>query len=71
MAKISRRDFLKGTAAGAVGIAALGFAPQASDAALFDAQPWDGGEDYRLFIMGDSLRDVQTQGLCFPALSHA
>ena len=27
MAKISRRDFLKGTAAGAVGIAALGFAP--------------------------------------------
>ena len=52
-------------------VAALGFAPQASDAALFDAQPWDGGEDYRLFIMGDSLRDVQAQGLCFPALSHA
>lgn len=49
----------------------LGFAPQAPDAALFDAQPWDGGEDYRLFILGDSLLDVQAKGLCFPALSHA
>ena len=52
-------------------VAALGFAPLASDAALFDAIPWDGGEDYRLFILGDSLREVQAQGLCFPALSHA
>lgn len=49
----------------------LGFAPEASDAALFEAQPWDGGEDYRLFILGDDLRGVQTDGLCFPALSHA
>lgn len=54
-----------------VPIAALGFAPEASDAALFDAHPWDGGEDYRLFILGESLRGVQAQGLCFPALSHA
>lgn len=49
----------------------LGFAPETSDAALFEAQPWDGGEDYRLFILGDALRGVQTDGLCFPALSHA
>ena len=49
----------------------LGFAPEASDAVLFDAQPWDGGEDYRLFILGENLRAVQTQELCFPALSHA
>ena len=49
----------------------LGFAPQASDAALFDAQSWDGGEDYRLFILGDALRAVQEQGLYFPELSHA
>ena len=49
----------------------LGFAPEASDAKWFEAQPWDGGEDYRLFILGDALRAVQTQGLCFPALSHA
>ena len=49
----------------------LGFAPEASDAALFEAQPWDGGEDYRLFILGDALRGVQTNRLCFPALSHA
>ena len=49
----------------------LGFAPEASDAKWFEAQPWDGGEDYRLFILGDALRAVQTDGLCFPALSHA
>ena len=29
------------------------------------------GEDYRLFILGDALRTVQTDRLCFPALSHA
>ena len=49
----------------------LGFAPEASDAKCFEAQPWDGGEDYRLFILGDALRGVQTDRLCFPALSHA
>lgn len=49
----------------------LGFAPEASDAKWFEAQPWDGGEDYRLFILGENLRAVQTDGLCFPALSHA
>ena len=49
----------------------LGFAPEASDAKWFEAQPWDGGEDYRLFILGDALRAVQTDALCFPALSHA
>ena len=49
----------------------LGFAPEAADAECFEARPWDGGGDYRLFILGDALRAVQTQGLCFPALSHA
>ena len=49
----------------------LGFAPEAADAALFEARPWDGGEDYRLFILGENLRAVQTDRLCFPALSHA
>ena len=49
----------------------LGFAPEASDAKWFEAQPWDGGEDYRLFILGENLRAVQTDRLCFPALSHA
>ena len=52
-------------------VARLGFAPEASDAKWFEAQPWDGGEDYRLFILGENLRAVQTDGLCFPALSHA
>ena len=49
----------------------LGFTPEAADAALFEARPWDGGEDYRLFILGENLRAVQTDRLCFPALSHA
>lgn len=52
-------------------VSRLGFAPEGADTALFDAQPWDGGEDYRLFILGDKLRAVQTQGLYFPELSHA
>ena len=52
-------------------VSRLGFAPEADDTALFDAQRWDGGEDYRLFILGDDLRAVQDRELCFPALSHA
>ena len=39
MAKISRRDFLKGTAAGAVGLAALGFAPTVESAKAEESAP--------------------------------
>lgn len=53
------------------GTLTLGFAPCGGDEALFDAQPFDGGEDYRLFILGDALREIETRRLCFPALSHA
>lgn len=49
----------------------LGFTPLAQDAALFDAHPYDGGDDYRLLCLGDSLRAIETDRLCFPALSHA
>ena len=41
------------------------------DEALFDAQAFDGGDDYRLFILGDALREIEARRLCFPALSHA
>lgn len=53
------------------GTLTLGFAPCGGDESLFDAQPFDGGEDYRLFILGDALREIETRRLCFPALSHA
>lgn len=53
------------------GTLTLGFAPCGGDEALFDAQPFDGGEDYRLFILGDALREIETRRLCFPVLSHA
>lgn len=53
------------------GTLTLGFAPCGGDEVLFDAQPFDGGEDYRLFILGDALREIETRRLCFPVLSHA
>ena len=49
----------------------LGFAPLPEDAALFDPQPYDGGDDYRLFTLGGALDGVPAQGLYFPELSHA
>lgn len=53
------------------GTLTLGFAPCGGDEVLFDAQAFDGGEDYRLFILGDALREIETRRLCFPVLSHA
>ena len=49
----------------------LGFAPLPEDAALFDPQPYDGGDDYRLFTLGSALDAVPARGLYFPELSHA
>lgn len=49
----------------------LGFTPLPEDASRFTAEPFDGGEDYRLFYMGEKLKSVETEKLCFPALSHA
>ena len=45
--------------------------PLPEDAALFDPQPYDGGDDYRLFTLGGALDAVPAQGLYFPELSHA
>ena len=49
----------------------LGFSPLAEDAALFDAAPFDGGEDYRLFYRGAQLESIPQERLFFPLLSHA
>ncbi len=49
----------------------LGFAPCMEDADLFDTQPYDGEDDYRLFYMGDELGKMETEKLYFPELSHA
>ena len=49
----------------------LGFAPCAEDADLFDAEPYDGAEDYRLFYLGDTLKSIEQEKLYFPEFSHA
>lgn len=49
----------------------LGFTPLPEDAPLFTAEPYDGGEDYRLFYRGEELKAVESDRLFFPALSHA
>lgn len=49
----------------------LGFAPCGEDADMFDAQPYDGDDDYRLFYYGEALGKIETEKLYFPQLSHA
>ena len=49
----------------------LGFSPREEDAGLFQAEPFDGGEDYRLFYRGKALESIAKEKLFFPALSHA
>ncbi len=49
----------------------LGFAPRGEDAYLFDAEPYDGAGDYRLFYMGDDIKSIEAQKLYFPEFSHA
>ena len=49
----------------------LGFSPAAHDEALFDAVPYDGADDYRLFYCGKDVDSIEKQRLYFPSLSHA
>ena len=49
----------------------LGFTPCREEVSLFDAECYDGGEDYRLLIRGEALKDIERNKLCFPELSHA
>jgi hypothetical protein len=49
----------------------LGFAPCKEDVDMFEAQPYDGKDDYRLFYLGDELKHIETEKLYFPQYSHA
>ena len=49
----------------------LGFTPKEKDKYLFDCSLFDGGEDYRLFILGENLKIIEEKKLYFPLLSHA
>lgn len=49
----------------------LGFTPKEKDKYLFDCSLFDGGEDYRLFVLGENLKIIEENKLFFPLLSHA
>lgn len=49
----------------------LGFTPCIEDAGLFDAQPYNGKDDYRFFYYGEELTHIETEKLYFPKYSHA
>lgn len=49
----------------------LGFTPRIEEEKLFDVKEYDGGEDYRLFYIGDKLIEIENKKLFFPILSHA
>ncbi len=50
---------------------ALGFTPRAEDADLCTCEPWNGGDDYRLYGRGRVLEEIAENRLSFPALSYA
>lgn len=49
----------------------IGFTPRLEDADACVREPWDGGDDYRLYGRGRVLEEIAANRLCFPALSHA
>ena len=49
----------------------IGFTPGPEDADACVREPWDGGDDYRLYGRGRALEEIAANRLCFPALSHA
>ena len=49
----------------------LGFTPHKEDMKLLEATVFDGEEDYRLFYIGDELKNIEEERLYFPQLSHA
>lgn len=49
----------------------LGVTPRKEEQNLFDVSVFDGGEDYRLFCLGECLDSIESEKLYFPALSHA
>lgn len=49
----------------------IGFTPRPEDVDACVREPWDGGDDYRLYGRGRVLEEIAANRLCFPALSHA
>lgn len=49
----------------------IGFTPGPEEADACVREPWDGGDDYRLYGRGRVLEEIAANRLCFPALSHA
>ena len=49
----------------------LGYTPLEQDRNICDCIIFDGGVDYRLFILGNQLESIETDRLFFPTLSHA
>lgn len=49
----------------------LGFTPCGDEKDGFTVTPYDGGEDYVLYYMGDGMKDFEEQKLLFPVFSHA
>ena len=49
----------------------LGFTPRKEDLYLFDAELYDGADDYRLFCLGEKLDSIEAEKLYFPTYSHA
>lgn len=49
----------------------LGFSPCADDLYMCSGHKYDGGDDYRLFFKGEKLKEIETENLYFPELSHA
>lgn len=49
----------------------LGFVPHDKEKFMCDIMRYDGGEDYRLFSLGNELESIEKEQLYFPELSHA
>lgn len=47
------------------------FTPKERELTLFRFEPYDGAEDYRLFCMGNTLKEIEEKKLYFPTYSHA
>lgn len=49
----------------------LGFTPLPEYSNLFIREEYDGGDDYRLFYLGEALESIEKDKLHFPVYSHA
>lgn len=49
----------------------LGFTPKIEDTEFFQAQKYDGQDDYRFYYLGESLLEIEKEKLYFPVMSHA